>query len=177
MRDDLAVDDGRYHVAQAGVRAELIFARLEIFPRFENKYATDKYPGLIDDAFTVKYIGDIAYPGAVRDIDNPVLWQRSRRIELLVADVKQSAGQNCKQYKQAENGIANDDKRVPRALRSPWRHIDRIRLERRSRATWRQAFTVAEFGIHGRTARSIRKPLRGCRIGLSRSRGGFADVS
>ena len=44
MRHHPALDDGRHHVAQAGVRLELIFAGLEILARLEQEHAADEHP-------------------------------------------------------------------------------------------------------------------------------------
>ena len=46
---------------QAGMRLELIFAGLEILARLEHQHAADEDPGLVDDAFAVEHIGDVAH--------------------------------------------------------------------------------------------------------------------
>ena len=60
VRHHAALDDGGDHVAQAGVRLELVFAGLEILARLEHQHAADKDPGLIDDAFAHQHVGDVA---------------------------------------------------------------------------------------------------------------------
>jgi hypothetical protein len=63
VRHHAAFDDGCDHVAQAGVRLELVFAGLEILTRLEREHAADKHPGLIDDAITNEDIGNVADAG------------------------------------------------------------------------------------------------------------------
>ena len=86
MRHHAALDDGRDHVAQAGMGLELVFAGFEILARLEREHAADEDPGLVDDALAHQHIGDIADAGAARDIDDAVLGQRSGRVETLLAE-------------------------------------------------------------------------------------------
>ena len=52
---------------------ELIFARFEVLARLERQHAADEHPGLVDDAFALQDIGNVADAGAVRNIDDLVL--------------------------------------------------------------------------------------------------------
>ena len=115
MRDDLAVDNGRDHVAQAGMGSELIFARFQVLARLEHQHAADEHPGLVDDAFALQNIGNIADAGAVRNIDDLVGRQRARHLEALSAEEERGDANNREQHEQAEDGVADDDERVARA--------------------------------------------------------------
>ena len=115
MRDDLAVDDGRDHVAQAGMGSELIFARFEVLARLEHQHAADEHPGLVDDAFALQNIGNVADAGAVRNIDDLVRRQRARHLEALFAEEERGDANNREQHEQAEDGVADDDERVASA--------------------------------------------------------------
>ena len=59
------------------MRLEFVFAGLEILARLEHEHAADEHPGLIDDAFAGQDIGNVAHAGAVRDIDDAILRQRT----------------------------------------------------------------------------------------------------
>ena len=67
------------------MRFELVLAGLEALARLENEHAADEHPGLIDHAFPGQDIGDIAHAGAMRNVDDTILLQRTGRLEALVA--------------------------------------------------------------------------------------------
>ena len=142
MRHHAAFDDGRDHVAHAGVRLELIFAGLEILTRLEREHAANKHPRLIDDAVAHQHIGNVADAGAARNIDNAVLRQRPGSIEPLLADHKRHGGYDRRQDEETDDGVADDDKRMPRSLGAACRHLDSIRLQRGSRAARREVFRI-----------------------------------
>ena len=142
MRHHTTLDDGCDDVADAGMRLELIFAGLEIFARLKREDAADKHPRLIDNAVAHKEIGDIVRAGAARNIDNAIVRQGSGSVEALFADHQRRACHDRRQDEKGDDGVANDDKRMPRSLGAAWRHVDRIRLKRRSRAARREVFVV-----------------------------------
>src|SRR4029077_4319870 len=115
MRNDFAVDDGGDHVAQAGMGAELVFTRFEILARLERQHAADEDPGLVDDAFALQDVGNVADAGAVRNIDDLVRRQRAGRLEPLLAEDQRGEANNRQQHEEAENGVADDDERVASA--------------------------------------------------------------
>ena len=64
---------------------------LRSLARLEREHAADEHPGLVDDAFALQQIGDVADAEAARDIDDLVVRQRARRLEALLADDKARA--------------------------------------------------------------------------------------
>ena len=114
MRHDAALDDGRDHIAQAGMRLELIFAGLEIFARLERQHAANKDPGLIDDALAHQHVGNVADAGAARDIDDAILGQRAGSVKTLLAKHQRGASYDRRQDEQSDDGVADDNKRMPR---------------------------------------------------------------
>src|SRR5208282_695542 len=95
---------------------ELIFAGFEILAGLEHQHATNEHPGLIDDALVRQHVGDIADAGAARNIDDAVLRRWPRSFKPLLADDKRDTGHDRRQYEDADDGIADHDKRMPHAL-------------------------------------------------------------
>src|SRR5579862_28390 len=100
---------------------EFIFAGLETFTCFKDEHAADEYPGLIDNAFAGQDIGDIADAGTVWDVDDAILRQRAWLLEALLADKEHDTRDHRQQYKNADDGITDDDERMPRACRAAGR--------------------------------------------------------
>ena len=142
MRHHPAFDYGRDHVAHAGVRLELILAGLETLARLEHEHAADEHPRLIDDAVAHQHIGDVADAGTARDIDDAVLTKRPRCIETLLAEYERDAGHDGHQHEKADDRVADDDERIPRAFGAACRHFDSVRFEGRSRAARRNGFGI-----------------------------------
>ena len=72
--------------------------------------------GLVDHAFALQQVGDVAACRAARDVDDLVLGERARRLEALLADHERrrrrpAATRNNK----VNNGIADDHERIARA--------------------------------------------------------------
>ena len=124
------------------MRLELVFAGLETLARLEHEHTADEHPWLIDHAFAVEHIGDIAHAGAMRNVDDAILRQRTRRLETLITDEEHDAGQNRQQHENADDGVADDDERMPRARRAAGRHFDRVGFDRRSRAPRHDALRI-----------------------------------
>ena len=152
------------------MRLELVFAGLEILTCLKDEHAADEHPGLVDDALARQHIGDVAHAGSVRDIDDAVLRQRARLLEALLADEKHDARHDRQQHENTDDGVADDDERMPSARRAAGRHFDRVRLDCRSRATRHEPLRIVAIRIHRRHANSIRRPLRNGRIRISSAR-------
>ena len=98
------------------MRLELILAGFEIFARLEHEHAADENPRLIDHPFADKNIGDVVNTRAARNIDHAVLRQWSRSIEPLFAEDQRCTGGDRYQDEDAEDGVADNDERMPRTL-------------------------------------------------------------
>ena len=86
MLDHLAFDDGANDIAQAGVLLKRVFAGLELRARLQRKNAADERPAIIiDHAFALQNIGNVGHSRARRNVDDLVVLQRSRGLELLFA--------------------------------------------------------------------------------------------
>ncbi len=77
-------------------------------------HASNEHPRLIDDALVHQHVGDIADAGAARNIDDAVLRRRPRSFKPLLADDKRDTGHDRRQHEDADDGIADYDKRMPR---------------------------------------------------------------
>src|ERR1700751_3502666 len=127
-----AFDDRGDHVAHTGMRLKLVLAGLEILARLKYEYAADEQPWLIDDAFARQNIGDVAHPGTTRNIDGAIRLQRARGLEALLAEKQRDTGGQGHKNKGADDGVADNDQRMPRARRAARRHIHPVGLDRRS---------------------------------------------
>ena len=116
MHDNAAIDDGRYDVAQAGMGFELIFASLEVLARFEHEHAADEDPRLIDHSFARQHVGNVANSGAARDIHDPIIGKRTGSVEPLLAGNQRDAAHHGEQDKNADDRVADNDKRMPCAF-------------------------------------------------------------
>jgi hypothetical protein len=123
---------------------KLELARFEILACLEHEHPTDKQPRLVDDAFARQDVGNVAHARTARDIDDAILLQRARRLEALLTDDKCHARHNGQQHESADNGIADNDQRVPRAGRAACGKIDSVRFDGGARAA-RHALRIAGF--------------------------------
>src|SRR3984885_8453715 len=98
------------------MRFELVFAGFEVFARLEDEYAADKDPGLIDYSLAHQNVGNIANADAARVISDPIVGQRTRGVESLLAGDQRYAARHGEQNKNTDDGVAENDKRMPRAF-------------------------------------------------------------
>ena len=129
MLHHLAFDNGADDVAQTGVLLERIFARLEAGARFQCEHASVKRPAIVvDHAFTLKNLRDVAHTSPRRNVDDPVFLQRSGRLDLLLAVDIDSANAKHPDQHERDDRVAGYHQRTARtrgALRRR-RHLFRF---------------------------------------------------
>ncbi|MGY3081577.1 hypothetical protein ACVWZZ_007985 [Bradyrhizobium sp. LM6.10] len=131
MLHHLAFDDGGDDVAQGCVFLERILTGLEIRTRLQRSDTGDEYPRIdVGHAFPVQRLGDVALAGALRDVDDLVVLQRSRRLEHLPAVIVHAARTDHRDQQQGDDGVADDHEGIARAVRSLRRRRDLLGLER-----------------------------------------------
>ena len=133
MLHHLVFDDGVDHVGKAGVLGELVFAELEVAARLEHQHAADEHPGLVDHAFALQQIGDIADAEPARNIDHLVLGQRSGRLEALLAEIERAADGDRDHDQHREDRVADDHQRMAHPLGAALGGRHAFRLERGAR--------------------------------------------
>jgi len=106
----------------------------------------------------------------MRDIDDTILRQRTGCLEALGADKQREASQDRQQHENADDGIADNDKRMPRPGRAAGGHFDRVGFDRRSRAPRHEALRIAAIWIGGRHAGFIRPSLNPGRMRIGNIR-------
>ncbi len=160
----LAVDDGADDIAQAGILLELIFAGLEIGARLQREYGADERPAVIvDHAFALQGVGDVAHAGARRDVDDLVLLQRTGRLQLLLAVVIGAGGAEHCHQQDGDDGVADHDEWIAGALGPSRRRRNLLGLQRGARRPWRNGRPLT----HRCNLKSCRfnRGLADCRFG------------
>src|SRR5262249_55503679 len=157
MLDDLALADDVDHVAQARLLGKEVLPVFEFVARLAHPHAADEDPGLIDHAFALQDVGDVAYAGAARNIHHLLLGERSGSLEALLAERERHAAPNDGEQDEREQSAACDDDGMarPRRMTLGLRHA--IGLERRAWAARGEAPGL----YHGRVAPgtdSLREP-------------------
>ncbi|MFK4683370.1 hypothetical protein ABIF39_005127 [Bradyrhizobium diazoefficiens] len=131
MLHHLAFDDGGDDVAQGCVLLERIFTGLEVRARLQRGHACNEHPRVdVGHAFPVQRLGDVALAGALRDVDDLVFLERTRRFEHLPAVVIDGARPDHGDQEQRDDGVADDHEGIARAVRSLRRRRDLLGLER-----------------------------------------------
>src|SRR5262249_23021158 len=157
MLDDLALADDVDHVAQARLLGKKVLAVFEFVARLAHPHAADEDPGLIDHAFALQDVGNVAHAGTARNIHHLLLGERSRSLESLLAECERHAGADGGEQDEREQGAARDDDGMARTrgMTLGLRHA--IGLERRAWAARGEAPGL----YHGRVAPgtdSLREP-------------------
>src|SRR5262249_28434388 len=127
-------------------------AVFELAARLAHPYAADEHPRLIDHAFALQDVGDIAHAGAARNIHDLVLRQRAGRLEALLAEAERQTGAQRGEKNEREQRAAGDDDGMARARRWTLGLGHPVRLQRRARTARRDASRL----YHGCVFRSPR---------------------
>src|SRR4051812_24643207 len=131
MLHHLALDDGGNDVAQGRVLLERGFTGLEVRTRLQRSDAGNECPRIdVGHAFPVQRLGDVALAGALRDVDDLVFLQRSRRLEHLSAVIVHAARTDHRNQQEGDDGVADNHEGIARAVRSLRRRRDLLGLER-----------------------------------------------
>ncbi len=102
MLNDLALADDVDHVTQARLFGKKVLAEFEFIARLAHPHAADEHPGLIDHAFTLQNVGDVANPRAARNVDDLFLGKRPRSLETLLAERQRKAGRDGSEQDERE---------------------------------------------------------------------------
>src|SRR5262249_39219109 len=123
MLHDLAFYDCTDDVAQGCILLKGIFARLQFRARPQSKHSTYESPPIaVDHALALQHFGDIGQAGPRGNVDDLILLQRTRRLDDLPSVIVNRTSADHHQQYERYDGVADDNKRVARALRAlGWR--------------------------------------------------------
>src|SRR5690242_17698103 len=137
MLNNFTFDHSADDVPQARVLLKQIFAGLELRTRLERKHPSDERPTIVvDHPFTLQNVGNIGHPGPRRNVDDLVLLQRARRLDLLLAVNVDAANADHQDQYDGEDSVAEHDEWIARTRRAPRRWRNLFGLQRSARTPW-----------------------------------------